>query len=76
MTTFFDLKKFKVSQNIQKEQIIVEFIERCSESLMLDCSNYIPEKLIAKGQFALLKVAMIKINNLIAICYGKKKPDF
>lgn len=53
--------------------MILEFIEKCSESLMLDCCNYIPEGVIAKAQFAILKMALIKINNLIEFCYGIKK---
>jgi hypothetical protein len=51
-------------------------VEKCSESLMLDCLNYIPESIIYKAQFSILKIAMIKINNLIEVCYGIKKPEF
>jgi hypothetical protein len=43
---------------------------------MLDCLNYIPESAIYRAQFSILKVAMIKITNLIDMCYGIKKPDF
>lgn len=43
---------------------------------MLDCAEHIPEHIRGKAQFAILKVAMIKINNLIAVCYDRKKPEF
>jgi hypothetical protein len=43
---------------------------------MLDCSNYIPEGTIYKAQFSILKIAMIRINDLIEVCYGIKKPEF
>lgn len=40
---------------------------------MLDCTDYIPEEIRSKAQFAILKVAMIKINYLVDVCYGKRK---
>jgi hypothetical protein len=42
---------------------------------MLDCSNEVPECTIVKAQFSILKVALIKINSLINVCYGIKKPE-
>lgn len=41
---------------------------------MLDCCEYIEDNIIANAQFAILKVALIRVNQLIDICYGIKKP--
>lgn len=42
---------------------------------MLDCSDHIDEGVRYKGLFAILKVAMIKVNLLLDICEGKRNFD-
>ena len=76
MTRIVDLKKYKISQQIDKEQLILEFAEKCSESLMLDCAENIPENVRLKCQFAILKMTMVRMNVLTSVLSGKKKLDF
>lgn len=47
-------------------------MEHSSEVLMLDSSDKISEELRTLVNFSILKVAMMKVTNLINILYGKK----
>ena len=39
---------------------------------MLDCADHINETIRYKGLFAILKVAMMKVNMLLDTCLGKR----
>lgn len=76
MTKFLDLKKFKASEEIEKEQLILDFIQKSSETIMLEGAQFIPEDIRLKTQFALMKVALMRVNKLLDFFFGRNKPDF
>lgn len=66
------LSGFQCHHEFHKEEIILDFMEHSSEILMLNSPEFITEKLKALVNFSILKVAVLKVNNLINVLYGKK----
>lgn len=61
---------------LHKEEVILDFIEKASESLSLECSFVFEEELRLKIHCAVIKMALIKCHNFIEALYGKVKPFF
>jgi hypothetical protein len=61
---------------LHKEEVILDFIERASESLALECHDVFEEDMRLKVHSAVLKMALIKCHNLIDLLYARIKPFF
>ena len=61
---------------LHKEEVILDFIEKSSECLTLECTNVFEEELRFKVHCAVIKMALIKCHNFVDVLYGKIKPFF
>jgi hypothetical protein len=69
-------KEYPCHYDFHKEEVVLDFLEHSSEILMLNSPESISEKVRYTVSFSILKVAMMKVNNLIDVMYGKREPDF
>ena len=61
---------------LQKEELIIDFIEHSSEAMDVDCADWVSESARNVCKFAILKIAMMKISQLTDTLFGLRLPEF
>ena len=65
------MRTYPCHYEFHKEEVILEFMEHSSEVFQLEFAELLSEEVRSLVNFSVLKVAMIKSNNLLNVMYGK-----